>query len=68
MPTLQALVLAQMFCLQKGDLAGLLTYKGLATTLSARLGLHQSQKRFALGTLTCETRKKVFWTLYTVDR
>ncbi|WPH02549.1 Hypothetical protein R9X50_00541400 [Acrodontium crateriforme] len=67
MPTLQALILAQMFCIQQGDLTRLLTYKGLATALSARLGLHQSQKRFALGTLTCETRKKVFWTLYTVD-
>lgn len=68
MPTLQALILAQLYCLQKGDLNGLLIHKGLATTLSARFGLHQSQKRFALGTLTCETRKKVFWTLYTVDR
>lgn len=66
--TLQALVLAQIFCVQQGDYTRLLTYKGLSTTLSARLGLHQSQKRFALGTLTCETRKKVFWTLYTVDR
>ena len=68
MATLQALVLAQIFCVQKGDLTRLLTYKGLSTTLSARLGLHQSQKRFTLGTLTCETRKKVFWTLYTLDR
>ena len=68
MATLQALVLAQIFCVQQGDLTSLLTYKGLSTTLSARLGLHQSQKRFTLGTLTAETRKKVFWTLYTVDR
>ena len=68
MATLQALILAQIFCVLKGDLKRLLTYKGLSTTLSARLGLHQSQKRFTLGTLTCETRKKVFWTLYTVDR
>lgn len=68
MATLQVLVLAQIFCVQQGDLARLLTYKALSTTLSARLGLHQSQKRFALGTLTCETRKKVFWTLYAVDR
>lgn len=68
MATMQALVLAQIFCVQQGDLTRLLTYKGLSSTLSARLGLHQSQKRFALGTLTCETRKKVFWTLYTVDR
>lgn len=65
--TLQALVLAQIYCIQQGDLTRLLTYKGLSTSLSARLGLHQSQKRFSLGTLTCETRKKVFWTLYTVD-
>lgn len=67
MATLQALTLAQLFCIQQGDLTRLATYKGLSTSLSARLGLHQSQKRFALGTLTCETRKKVFWTLYTVD-
>ncbi|SMY19854.1 unnamed protein product [Zymoseptoria tritici ST99CH_1A5] len=67
MSTLQALILAQIFCVQQGDLTRLLTYKGLSFSLSARLGLHQSQKRFALGTLTCETRKKVFWTLYTVD-
>ncbi|KAF2214979.1 hypothetical protein CERZMDRAFT_120476 [Cercospora zeae-maydis SCOH1-5] len=67
MATLQALILAQLYCVQQGDLTRVLTYKGLSTVLCARLGLHQSQKRFALGTLTCETRKKVFWTLYTVD-
>jgi len=67
MQALQVLILAQIYCIQQGDLAKVITYKGLSTTLSARLGLHQSQKRFALGTLTCETRKKVFWTLYTVD-
>ncbi|KAK3070287.1 DNA-binding transcription factor cat8 [Teratosphaeriaceae sp. CCFEE 6253] len=67
MGTLQALILAQIYCVQQGDYMRLLTYKGLSMTLSARLGLHQSQKRFALGTLTCETRKKVFWSLYTVD-
>ncbi|QIW95548.1 hypothetical protein AMS68_001066 [Peltaster fructicola] len=65
--TLQALVLAQMYCLQKGDLTQLLTYKGLSTTLSARLGLHQVQKSFSLNTLLSQTRKKLFWTLYTVD-
>jgi hypothetical protein len=65
--TLQCLVLAQIFCLLKADYARLLKYKGLAVGLSQRLGLHQSQKRFALGALTSETRKKVFWSLYTVD-
>ena len=53
--------------MQKGDCSQLLTYKALAVSLACRLGLPQSQKRFSLGTLTCETRKKVFWTLYTID-
>ncbi|KAI4728970.1 hypothetical protein E4T49_03201 [Aureobasidium sp. EXF-10728] len=67
MPTLQCLVLAQLYCMQRGDYDRLLTYKALAVTLSSRLGLHQSQKRFALGASTSEMRKKVFWSLYTVD-
>ncbi|KAL0253074.1 DNA-binding transcription factor cat8 [Diplodia seriata] len=65
--TLQCLVLAQIFCLQKADYNRLLKYKGIAVSLSHRLGLHQSQKRFTLGVLTSETRKKVFWTQYTLD-
>lgn len=65
---MQCLVLAQLYCIQRGDYTKLLTYKALAIALSSRLGLHQSQKRFALGTLTCETRKKLFWTLYVIDR
>lgn len=65
--TLQTLLLAQICCLQKTDYARLLKYKGVAISLSQRLGLHQSQKRFALGALTSETRKKLFWTLYTLD-
>jgi hypothetical protein len=65
--TLQCLVLAQIFCLLRADYSRSLKYKGLAVGLSQRLGLHQSQKRFALGALTSETRKKVFWSLYTVD-
>jgi len=65
--TLQCLVLAQIFCITKGDHSNLLYYNGVAVKLSQRLGLHQSQKRFSLGALTRETRKKVFWSLYTLD-
>ncbi|KAL6715565.1 DNA-binding transcription factor cat8 [Lecanora helva] len=65
--TLQCLVLAQMYCIAKADYNRLLQYKGMAINISHRLGLHQSQKRFSLGALTSETRKKVFWTLYTLD-
>ena len=65
--TLQCLILALIHCISKADYNRLQHYKGIAVGLSHRLGLHQSQKRFSLGALTIETRKKVFWTLYTVD-
>ena len=65
--TLQCLILALIHCISKGDYARLQHYKGIAVGLSHRLGLHQSQKRFSFGALTIETRKKVFWSLYTVD-
>jgi hypothetical protein len=65
--TLQCLVLAIIHCISKADYSRLQHYKGIAIGLSHRLGLHQSQKRFSFGALTIETRKKVFWTLYTLD-
>jgi hypothetical protein len=65
--TLQCLILALMCCISKADYTRLQHYKGIAVGLSHKLGLHQSQKRFSFGALTNETRKKVFWTLYTVD-
>jgi hypothetical protein len=65
--TLQCIILALIHCISKADYSRLQHYKGIAVGLSHRLGLHQSQKRFSFGALTTETRKKVFWTLYTVD-
>jgi len=65
--TLQCLILALVYCISKADYNRLQHYKGIAIGLSHRLGLHQSQKRFSFGALTIETRKKVFWTLYTID-
>ncbi|KAI9697745.1 MAG: hypothetical protein M1836_004421 [Candelina mexicana] len=65
--TLQCLILAQMYCIAKGDYTKLLHYKSIAVGLSYRLGLHQCPKHFSLGALTGETRKKVVWTLYTLD-
>lgn len=66
--TLQCLVLASLLSLLKGDYTRLQQYKGMAVGLSYRLGLHQSQKNFRFCALTLETRKRVFWSLYTVDR
>ncbi|KAI0412688.1 fungal-specific transcription factor domain-containing protein [Xylaria grammica] len=67
MHTLQCLVLALVYCTIRADYKRLQHYKAIAVGLSHRLGLHQSQKRFSFGALTIETRKKVFWTLYTLD-
>jgi hypothetical protein len=67
MNTLQCLILALIYCTLRADYKRLQHYKGIAIGLSHRLGLHQSQKRFSFGALTTETRKKVFWTLYTLD-
>lgn len=65
--TLQCVTLALIHCILKADYTRLQHYKGIAIGLSHRLGLHQSQKRFSFGALTIETRKKVFWSLYTID-
>ncbi|KAL9100869.1 MAG: hypothetical protein Q9163_003813 [Psora crenata] len=66
-PTLQCLLLAQLYCIAKRDYEGLLKYKAAAVKISRRLGLHQRQRRWSVGPLIIETRKRVFWTLYTVD-
>ena len=65
--TLQCIVLAQIYALLKADHSKLQLYRGMVVTLSQRLGLHQTQKGFSLGALTRETRKKLFWTVYTLD-
>ncbi|KND86671.1 Transcriptional activator protein acu-15, partial [Tolypocladium ophioglossoides CBS 100239] len=67
MNTLQCLILALLYCTMRADSKRLQHYKCVAVGLSHRLGLHQSQKRFSFGALTLENRKKVFWTLYTLD-
>ncbi|GJN76325.1 hypothetical protein PLICBS_010437 [Purpureocillium lilacinum] len=67
MSTLQCFILALLYCTMRADNKRLQHYKSVAVGLSHRLGLHQSQKRFSFGALTLETRKKVFWTLYTLD-
>lgn len=66
--TLQCYVLAQMYCMTKADYTSLLRYRGLAVNLCHQLRLHQSQKRFASSPLMGETRKKVFWCQYLLDR
>lgn len=65
--TVQCLVLAQIFCIVRGDYNGLLYYKGISISIVYQLGLHRSQDQISSSVLTSETRKKVFWTQYTLD-
>lgn len=52
----------------KGDYRSLLRYRALAVDICHQLGLNQAQENLALSPLEGETRKKVFWCQYTLDR
>ncbi|KAL5339882.1 fungal-specific transcription factor domain-containing protein [Aspergillus crustosus] len=67
-PTMQCYVLAQMYGMIKGDYSSVLRYRSLAVSLCHQLKLHQSQKRSSSNALAAETRKKVFWCQYVLDR
>lgn len=67
-PTLQCLVLAQIYCMTKADYRTLLRYRSLGVSVSQQLGLHRSQKNSTSNVLAVETRKKVFWCQYVLDR
>lgn len=65
---LQCYVLAQMYCMIKSDYKSLLRYRALAVDICHQLGLHESQDEAAFNPLDGETRKKVFWCQYVLDR
>lgn len=65
--TLQCVLLAQIYYIQNGDSRRLISYRGIGVSVSQHLGLHRSQQKFPLSVLNREIRKKVFWTLYTLD-
>ncbi|KAL1960453.1 hypothetical protein VTO42DRAFT_7752 [Malbranchea cinnamomea] len=65
---LQCYILAQIYYLIKSDYKSVLRYRGIAVALCYQLGLHQSQKRFSFNRLITETRKRVFWCQYVLDR
>ncbi|EEA25624.1 DNA-binding transcription factor cat8 [Talaromyces marneffei ATCC 18224] len=67
-PAIQCMVLAQMYFLTKGDYQSLLRYRALSVGTIQSLGLDQSQQDFVRDPLLHETRKKVFWCQYMLDR
>lgn len=57
-----------MYCMTKGDYRSLLRYRALGVDICHQLELHQAQENLASNTLEGETRKKVFWCQYALDR
>ncbi|EPS25265.1 hypothetical protein PDE_00198 [Penicillium oxalicum 114-2] len=65
---LQCFVLAQLYCMTKRDYRALLRYRALAVDICHQLELHHNPRSAKSNPLEAETRKKVFWCQYTVDR
>ncbi|OQE41400.1 hypothetical protein PENCOP_c005G01973 [Penicillium coprophilum] len=65
--SLQCFVLGQIYCMTKGDYRTLLRYRALGVDICHQLGMHENQESSA-NPLEDETRKKVFWSQYVLDR
>ncbi|KAJ6181023.1 hypothetical protein N7519_011484 [Penicillium mononematosum] len=65
--SLQCFVLGQIYCITKGDYRTLLRYRALGVDICHQLGMHENQESSG-NPLEDETRKKVFWSQYVLDR
>lgn len=66
--TLQCHVLAQICYLLRADYTHLARHRGIAVTMCHELSLHQGHQYHSLSPLEAETRKKVFWCQYILDK
>ena len=66
--TLQCHLLAQICYMLRADYTHLARHRGIAITMCHELGLHQGYKYHSLEPLEAESRKKVFWCQYTLDK
>lgn len=66
--SIQCHVLAQLCYLLRGDYTQLSRHRGIAVGMCHQLGLHQGHKYHTLGVFDAETRRKVFWCQYTLDK
>lgn len=66
--TLQCHVLAQLCYLLKADYPHLLRHRAYAISMCHQLGMHQNHTSQSLPPFESETRKKVFWCQYVLDK
>ena len=65
---IQCQILAQLCYLLRADYTKLARHRGVSVGMCHELGLHQNHKYLTLSTFDCETRKKVFWCQYVLDK
>ncbi|CAI7614107.1 unnamed protein product [Penicillium glandicola] len=65
--SLQCFVLGQIYCMTKGDYRTLLRYRAVGVDICHQLGMHENEESSG-NPLDDETRKKVFWSQYVLDR
>lgn len=66
--TIQCHVLAQLYYLLKADYAQLTQHRAIAVALCHQMRLHQGHQYRTLDVLESETRKKIFWSQYVLDK
>ncbi|KAJ5314376.1 uncharacterized protein N7443_001260 [Penicillium atrosanguineum] len=66
--SLQCFVLAQVYCMTKADYRSLLRYRALGVDICHQMDLHQNREDTSSNPLEGETRRKVFWCQYILDR
>ncbi|ETI20538.1 hypothetical protein G647_08575 [Cladophialophora carrionii CBS 160.54] len=66
--TLQCHILAQICYILRADYTHLARHRGIAITMCHELGLHQGHKYHSLSPLEAESKKKVFWCQYVLDK
>lgn len=66
--SVQCFILAQIYCMTRGEHRRLLRYRAIAVDICHQLGLYHNGNGTAFNLLEAETRKKVFWCQYVLDR
>ena len=66
--TIQCHVLAQIYYLLKADYPRLTQHRAIAVAMCHQMRLHQAHSYRGVDTLESETRKKVFWSQYVLDK
>jgi hypothetical protein len=66
--SIQCHLLAQLYYLLKADYTQLTHHRAIAVAMCHQMRLHQAHQYKALHVLESETRKKIFWSQYVLDK